>query len=55
MKKTAFELKQIGRLTYLKKEKEIVERGRINSVGSPILAIHDMRIEEQERFLGIRK
>lgn len=46
---------QLARLSEYKRQREIVLNGNKESPGTPIMAIHDMRIEHLEKFLGIRK
>lgn len=53
--KTDFEYKLHQRLAVLKKEKQIVSSGNHRAKGKPVMEIHDIRIEELEKFLGIRK
>lgn len=53
-KKSEFELRQHQRCNWLKSELNIVEKGRKGSKGTPLLTIHQMRIEEAEKFLGLR-
>lgn len=55
MRKTEFELKQHQRINHFKKEYEIVYNSLTGAKGKPALVIHEIRIEEAEKFLGIRR
>jgi len=45
---------QQARLNFLIREREIVLRDNPQLKDTPIVIIHDMRIEALERFLGLR-
>lgn len=53
--KTDFWYKQHSVLNQLRAERDIVEKGNKKAEGKPVMSIHDIRIEELEKFLGIRK
>lgn len=54
-KPTVFIVNQTIRLSMLKRERDIVSKGNVCSEGTPVMAIHDIRIEQLESFLRLNK